>query len=93
MTDTPLVPPPAPILVTREVPLYWLLSVIGAILVFAGTVYFTQQRQGEVLVELRDQVKLIAASIDARAVKEQEYGFRITDLEHRVTKLEEGAKK
>jgi len=94
---------PPIIKVTREVPLPWLLStagaVVSAILIFAATVYFTQQRQSEQLIRLEkrmdtlaDQYSSMAISNQdkdtARTAKIQEHDFQIQDLQRRMNAVE-----
>jgi len=100
---------PPIIKVTREVPLTWLLSTVGTIvsatLVFAGTVYFTQQRQIEQLIRLEKRMDTLAdqygnmvlANQDkdtSRAEKLQKHEFQIQDLQRRMDAVElKGAKR
>lgn len=77
-----------PIKITREIPLPWLLSIVGAILVFSGTVYFTQQRQGELLGELKQEVQKLSTNLDSRTQKDQEHDYKLMDLDRRMTAQE-----
>lgn len=78
--------------VTREIPLPWLLGLVGAILLFAATVYFTQQRMIEVQEELKTQVKALTTEFMLRNERDQRREFDVEDLKRRVSALE-GAKK
>ncbi len=75
--------------VNREIPLPWLLGIIGAILLFATTQYFTQQRQGELLMELKLQMAQFAVAQSTMGSKAQERDFEFINIKQRVQALEQ----
>ena len=77
-----------PIKVTREIPLPWILGLLGAFFVFAATMYFTQQRQAELLVELKAQVQKLVDGQDVKGAKDQDRDLDIRELKGRVAALE-----
>lgn len=90
MQHTRLADPP--IKVTREIPLPWLLGLVGMFFLFGATMYFTVQRQAEILVELRGQVQKLVDGQDSKLQKDLERDFDLRDLKNRVATLERAKK-
>jgi len=85
----------SPIRIKWEVPLPWLLGAMFVIVGQAIGVYFSQQRQGEMLVEqmaaqkeLLRQVKDLSMMISSNNVKDVEHDMKIADHERRLQAYE-----
>lgn len=81
-------PEDPPLKITREIPLPWILGVLGAFFIFAATMYFTQQRQAELLVDLKTQVQKLVDGQDVKGAKDQDRDLDIRELKGRVAALE-----
>lgn len=79
---------PSSFTITRAIPLPWVLGVIFAIAAQAAVVYFTQQRQGELIVTLTTEVKTLTASVNTNNVTDVKHDFKIADIERRLESLE-----
>lgn len=77
-----------PITITRSIPLPWILTVLAAIAAQATIVYFTQQRQGEILQGVGIDVKQLSATVNAQASGKIEQDFKLADHERRLQALE-----
>lgn len=77
-----------PVKITREIPLPWILGLLGAFFVFAATMYFNQQRQAELMVELKAQVQKLVDGQENKLAKDQERDLDIRELKGRVAALE-----
>lgn len=84
-----------PIKITREIPLPWLLGLMGAFFVFFAGMYFQQQRQGELLENMQKQMQKLIDSQDTKNQKDQERDFDIRSLKDRMSRIElqQGAKR
>lgn len=78
----------APIRVTREVPLHWLLGIVGTIAASLVNSYFVQQEQTRQLAKLSSQVEKIGETITTGDQKSQEHSYKLLDLERRLTAVE-----
>lgn len=76
------------ITITRSIPLPWVLSVLAAIAAQATVVYFTQQRQGEILQTVAVEVKQLSSIVNTQASGKIEQDFKIADHERRLTTIE-----
>jgi hypothetical protein len=79
-----------PVKITREIPLPWLLTLVGTIIGLAATVYFTQQWQGTQLGALTQSVDKLALKIDASNTAIIELKADVRDHERRLGRLEKG---
>lgn len=79
-----------PIKVTREIPLWGILSVAAAICGQAAIVWFTQKEQGRLLNEAIGQIQQMRAEMSSLTLKNVEYRYEISDLQRRVSNLEKG---
>lgn len=77
-----------PVKITRDIPLPWLLGLLGAFFVFAATMYFTQQRQAELLIEMKAQMQKLIDGQDSKLQKDLERDFDIREMKGRVAALE-----
>lgn len=82
-----------------EVPLTWLLGVVGFMLAQAAMMYYGQQRQGELIValttsntELATQIKALSAQLSTKDLKDVQHDFQLLDHERRIVNLESMAK-
>lgn len=81
--------PAAPIIkVTREIPLPWLISLVGSGFLIGATVFFTQIRQGEKLDSVITDVKTVLKSQDDTKEKVRDQQYELRELRTRVTALE-----
>lgn len=85
----------APIKVTREIPLWALVSALGAFAMQAVALYYgqidlakTQAAQTESIRNLTNEVRTLSAAIGAKDMKDLEHDYKIRDLDGRVTKTE-----
>lgn len=78
----------APIRVTREVPLHWLLGIVGTIAASLVNSYFVQQEQTRQLAKLGVQVEKIGETLTRGDQKSQEHSFKLLDLERRMSAVE-----
>lgn len=81
--------------VTRDVPLWSIISALVVVGVQAAALYYGQVRQTELLntqsstiKELTAQVQQLSVDITKSNLKAVEYDFRIGDLSRRVQQLE-----
>jgi len=79
-----------PVKITREIPLPWLLTLVGTMIGLAITVYFTQQWQGTKLGELTQSVDKLTVKIDASNTAIIELKADVRDHERRLGRLERG---
>lgn len=90
---------PALLKVSREIPLIWLVGIIAAGFGQAAIIYFNQQRQGELLVEIRAEnraatqdlgakVTQLSNDIGVKNLKDVEHDLNIADLQRRTLALE-----
>lgn len=77
-----------PIHVTREVPLHWLLGIVGTIAASLVNSYFVQQEQTRQLAKLGLQVEKIGETLTTGDQKFQEHTFKLLDHERRLTAVE-----
>lgn len=80
--------PNRPFTITRSLPLYWLLSVLAAMIMQAAVVYFAQQRQGELIQAMTGELKQVVQAVNTSNVKDVEHDFRLSDHERRLQALE-----
>lgn len=85
----------APIKVTREIPLWGLLCVIGALAGQAVTMYYSLERQADKQRDQTEAIKVLAGKIDrlaednnARAAKDNEHDWKLADHERRIQAIE-----
>lgn len=83
--------PNKPFTITRSLPLYWLLSVLAALIGQAAVVYFAQQRQGELIQGMTGELKQVVTAISTSNIKDVEHDFRLSDHERRLQALERKA--
>ena len=81
-------PDDGPVTITRAIPLTWVLSVLAAIVAQAAVVYFTQQRQGELLQAMAIELKQVSTTVSNSGTKDVEHDFRLADHERRLQALE-----
>lgn len=81
-------PDDGPVTITRSIPLTWVLSVLAAVIGQAAVVYFTQQRQGELLQDMARELKAVSATVSASSSKDVEHDFRLSDHERRLQSIE-----
>lgn len=81
--------------VKYEVPLTWLLGVLGIILAQAATLYFGQQRQGDAILalsasnrDLVEQIKVLSSQVASKDLKDLQHDMEITALTRRMDKIE-----
>jgi hypothetical protein len=81
--------------VTKEIPLWGILGVIGGLALQAGAVYVGQQkqaeeqaRQGARMSEIATDVRSISADIQQQNIKAVELRYALAGLEQRVRLLE-----
>ncbi len=81
--------------VTREIPLWGILTVLGALAVQAIALYYglqrqveEQARQGQRMVEIAADVRSIGNEIQKNNMKTLELSFGLAGLEQRVRLLE-----
>jgi flagellar basal body-associated protein FliL len=84
-----------PIKITREIPLYWVLSVVAAIVGQGALVWFTQKSQGDLIAQQNESIKQLTAELRAVTtdlntgrVKDLEHDLKIADHERRLATLE-----
>jgi predicted RND superfamily exporter protein len=85
-----------PVKITREIPLWGLVSAIGLFAAQAVALYYgqialtkTQTEQTESIKQLTAEVKSLSNSIQANNVKDVEHDLKLNDLERRVSKNEQ----
>lgn len=79
---------PAGLKVSREIPLPWLIGIIGTIFLQAALVYFKQDSQAETLLKLSEQVKGISSALGSKDLKDLEHDIRIADLQTRMSDVQ-----
>lgn len=72
---------PAGLKVSREIPLPWLIGIVGTIFLQAALVYFKQDAQADQLVKLTEQVKGLSTALGSKDLKDLEHDIRIADLQ------------
>lgn len=84
-----------PLKISREVPIEWLLGIVGAILLFGATMHFGQQRVLELVQVLTLQGKETAVRLDAlagelgaKSMRDIQRDMTQADLERRVLAIE-----
>lgn len=84
-----------PIRVTREIPMHWLLGIVGTIAVSLVNSYFVQQDQTKQVDKLNTQLEKVVNTLATGSQKSQEHDYKLMDLERRVSALElrQGAKR
>lgn len=70
----------SPLKITREIPLHWLIGLLIAGVVQAVLVYYTVDRQGELIRELTAQVRALVATSNLKDMKDLEHDMKITDM-------------
>lgn len=81
-------PDDGPVTITRSIPLTWVLSVLAAVIGQAVVVYFTQQRQGELLQDMARELKQVSTTLGVSSSKDVEHDFRLSDHERRLQAIE-----
>lgn len=77
-----------PFTITRAIPLWGLLTVLGALIGQGVVVYFAQQRQGELILAMTVELKQVVQAVNTSNVKDVEHDFRLSDHERRLQVLE-----
>lgn len=77
-----------PIRVTREIPMHWLLGIVGAIGISLVNSYFVQQDQTKQVEKLNTQLEKVVTALAAGSQKSQEHEFEIMDLKRRLAAVE-----
>lgn len=89
LSTTPMpLEPHTVVKVTKEIPLWALITCIGA---FAGqgvAVYYGQVRQGEKITEMTTELRAVVSKLNDNAVKAATVEYQVNDLQRRVTALE-----
>lgn len=74
--------------ILRTIPLTWLLTAMAGFIGQAAIVYFSVQRQGELIQALTVEVKQLNANATTGGLKDAEHDFRLADHERRIQTLE-----
>lgn len=77
-----------PIKITREIPMPWLIGIIGAGFLQAVLVYYKQDAQAEAIVKLTAEVRQLSTDIGSKNLKDVEHDLKIADHERRILSLE-----
>lgn len=78
--------------IMRALPLYWLLTVLAAFFGLAATIYFSVQRQGELIQAMTVEVKQLTTAVSQSSIKDAEHDFRLADHERRLQAIEQARK-
>lgn len=88
-----------PVKITREIPLWGLILAVVGIVGQAITLYYGQNRQGELIAQQNDlirdltvKVAALSESIQKVNLKNVEFEYKISDLDRRVTVIEASRK-
>lgn len=74
--------------VTRELPLAWILTLVGSIAAQAILLWAGQREQGQQLMQLTDSVRTMSADVKPVSIKVTEHDVRIADHERRLQACE-----
>ena len=74
--------------VSREIPVWSLVTGIGLIILQAAGMFFTQLDHGKTLIKLEDRVTTLTAEITKTNMKTVEYDFRLGDIDRRLSRME-----
>lgn len=88
-------PPHSPVKITREIPLWGILTVIGAFAAQAIGLYYSNlrladafSRQGQQLDSVAADVRAITSELNRGNVRGAQIEFQIGDLQRRITAIE-----
>ena len=84
--------PPAPLKITREIPLWGILSVVGALGAQAVALYYGQQALTAKMAEVSAEVRALSAAGRQADVDRVQARYQLDDLARRVNELERRAK-
>lgn len=73
-----------PIKVTRDIPLPWLVTVVGGIVVQAVLTWQGQQDQAKLIQNLTAEVREMRASLNQGGLKAVEHEMKLADHERRL---------
>lgn len=76
---------PVGLKVSREIPLPWLIGIVGAGFLQAALFYYKQDAQAEAIVKLTKEVQTLNTSLGGKDLKDLEHDIRIADLQTRMT--------
>jgi len=74
--------------VTREIPLVWILTVVGSIAGQSVMLWSAQREQGQQLHQLTESVRGMTADVKPVTIKVTEHEVRMSDHERRLQSLE-----
>lgn len=74
--------------VTREIPLWGLVTLLGMFAAQAVGLYYTSQRQGQQLETLVADVKTITHDMNKGNVRDAQVDYQILDLQRRIAAVE-----
>lgn len=77
-----------PLKVTREIPLPWLIGIVGAGFLQATLVYYKQDDQTKQISALSAEVRQLSVDIGTKNLKDVEHDLKIADHERRILSLE-----
>lgn len=79
---------PVGLKVSREIPLPWLIGIVGTVFLQAALVYYKQDVQADAIVKLTEQVKGLSSALSSKDLKDLEHDIRIADLQTRMTDVQ-----
>jgi hypothetical protein len=78
----------APVKITREIPLPWLISLAVGLLVNGVVMWQGQQSQGKLIADLTGEVKELRGSFGNSSLKLVEHEIKLADHERRLQNQE-----
>lgn len=79
--------------ISRTIPLQWLMGGLLVVIGQAIAMYYGQQRLSDSVRDIQIELKAINLSIVSTNTKSVEHGIRLTDMERRVTSIENDRKR
>lgn len=79
---------PVGLKVSREIPLPWLIGIVGTVFLQAVLVYYKQDAQAEAIVKLTEEVQALTTALGGKDLKDLEHDIRIADLQTRMTDVQ-----
>lgn len=74
--------------ISREVPLQWALTVLGAVVVQAATLWFQLQTATEAIKDMRVELRAMSVWQSQSLVKDAEVAAELRELRRRLEQLE-----
>lgn len=92
--------PLGPFRITREIPLWGIVSVLGTLAIQAVMIWAGQREHGHALTEMAarlaeqtKQIQVLSARVEDKNLKDTEHDLKIADHERRLSTLERGPRR